>query len=180
MKWWNVGCLATGEGPSLLGALEAQWLEHLTSTTEVVGSIPSRNSGNLFSSTFTYCQATVIIHQVLDGFHLCPEMHIIRSMLDFDKINATKCLLSLSINHLVMTWGPVFLFGLSFGLGLGLLLCPEMHSIRWMLILCHKGSLHLTRKLHHHFCLKVEAPRVIIIIIIIIINLLDVVVHFTG
>ncbi|KAK2571660.1 Pyridoxal-dependent decarboxylase domain-containing protein 1 [Acropora cervicornis] len=33
--------LTSGEGPSLLGALESQWLEHLTSTTEVVGNLQS-------------------------------------------------------------------------------------------------------------------------------------------
>ena len=51
--------------------------------------------------------------------HLCPEIHVIGCMLNFHKCHSV--LLSLSINHLTLTLGSAFVFGLSFRLGLGLL-----------------------------------------------------------
>ena len=46
-------------------------------------------------------------------------MHVVRCMLNFDKRH--KWPLSPSVNHLVVTLGLAFVFGLSFRLGLGLL-----------------------------------------------------------
>ena len=54
---------------------------------------------------------------------LCPEMPIIRCMLHFDKRPAKCSVKCLSVNHLVVTLGLAFVFGLPFRLGLGLLLC---------------------------------------------------------
>ena len=46
-------------------------------------------------------------------------MHVVRCMLNFDKRH--KWPLSPSVNHLAVTLGLAFVFGLSFRLGLGLL-----------------------------------------------------------
>ena len=45
--------------PSSPGVLVAQWLEYCTDVMEVMGSIPTWDSENPFSSSFTYCQATI-------------------------------------------------------------------------------------------------------------------------
>ena len=49
--------------------------------------------------------------------HLCPEMHLIRCKLNFDK---SYKVLGLSKNHLFFTWDLVFTFGLPYQSRLGL------------------------------------------------------------
>ena len=54
--------------------------------------------------------------------HLCPEMHVTRYMINFHKCQfRVRVRVSLSVNHLFVTLGLAFVFGLSLRFGLGLL-----------------------------------------------------------
>ena len=79
-------------------------------------------------------------------YHLCPEIHVIRFMVNFDK--------SLRVNHLVLTLGLAFLFRLAFRLGLGWLYVSLRRRTLYDLYFTYflpEVIMKFTRKARGHF-----------------------------